>query len=118
MKAADKMAAPQQVVKKLIEENGDPTEEYVGIITQIFKRFDRDEDGILNLREFNGMLHASGEEATDKHTYGGLLMMFEDVDDDKVGRRPTGVSLKGFIQMSVLSTVEVISFYLHFIYKN
>lgn len=105
-------AAPQ-VVKKLIEENGDPTEEYVSIITQIFKRFDRDEDGILNLREFNGMLHASGEEATDKHTYGGLLMMFEDVDDDKVGRRPTGVSLKGFIQMSVLSTVEVISFYLH-----
>src|SRR3989344_4541355 len=108
-------AAPQQVVKKRIEENGDPTEEYVGIITQIFKRFDRDEDGILNLREFNGMLHASGEEATDKHTYGGLLMMFEDVDDDKVGRRPTGVSLKGFIQMSVLSTVEVPSFHLQFI---
>lgn len=100
-------------VKKLIDEQtGDPTDEYVSIITQVFNRFDRDKDGYLNLREFNAMLHHSGEEATDKHTFGGLLMMFEDVGDDsgEGGPRPSpdrGVSLKGFIQMSVLSTVEV-----------
>jgi len=92
---------------KLIDENGDPTQEYVVIITQIFTRFDRDQDGILSLREFNCMLHASGEEPTDKHTYGGLLTVFEDDGDDaKTRLAGRGVSLKGFIQMSVLSTVE------------
>ncbi len=116
--------------QRLIEDNGDPSGYYVDIITQIFNRFDRDKDGILSLTEFNDMLIASGEEKTDIHTYGGLLMMFEDVADEKQmhqpglrrgkrggkgatrssnnkSNRPKGVSLKGFIQMSVLSTVQV-----------
>lgn len=107
------VAGPAQAsVPKLIDETtGDPTDAYVDIITQVFTRFDLDKDGVLSLREFNSMLHASGEEPTDKHTYGGLLMMFEDVNDEAgsggAKRQPAGVSLKGFIQMSVLSTVEV-----------
>jgi Ca2+-binding EF-hand superfamily protein len=111
--ASSAVEAP--AVEKLINEDGDPTEEYVGIITQIFTRFDRDKDGILSLREFNSMLHASGEEPTDKHTYGGLLMMFED-DDKKARPAGGGVSLKGFIQMSVLSTVEVLRTYQIFVF--
>ncbi len=121
---------PAPCHQRLIEDNGDPSDYYVNIITQIFNRFDRDKDGILSLNEFNDMLIASGEEKTDIHTYGGLLMMFEDVADEKQqhqpglrrgkrggkgaarnnnnkSNRPKGVSLKGFIQMSVLSTVQV-----------
>lgn len=110
------MSTCGEVAKLIDETTGDPTDAYVDIITQVFARFDRDQDGILSLREFNAMLHASGEEPTDKHTYGGLLMMFEDDGDAKTPLRPNrGVSLKGFIQMSVLSTVEVHLFYFYFL---
>jgi hypothetical protein len=139
-------ASESSSVPKLIDESGDATEAYLAIIGQVFRRFDTDGDGRLNLTEFNAMLVASGEEPTDEATFGGFVSLFDDMGEEEEGsagkdrlgegkkstqkvktqagrgkaggkgsgkqRRKErnlaklGVSLKGFVQMSVMSTLE------------
>ena len=107
-------------VKKLITEDGDATDYYIEIIESIFKRFDTDKDGYLNMDEFNGMLKISNEELATEESFENIVMLFDnDLDEggdeeneeeaekklqQKVNR---GVSLRSFIQMSIVSTTRV-----------
>ena len=56
-------------MKKLITEDGDATDYYIEIIESIFKRFDTDKDGYLNMDEFNGMLKISNEELATEESF-------------------------------------------------
>ena len=104
----------------MITEDGDATDYYIEIIESIFKRFDTDKDGYLNMDEFNGMLKISNEELATEESFENIVMLFDnDLDEggdeeneeeaekklqQKVNR---GVSLRSFIQMSIVSTTRV-----------
>eukprot|EP01090_Pellita_catalonica_P004172 TRINITY_DN14015_c0_g1_i1.p1 TRINITY_DN14015_c0_g1~~TRINITY_DN14015_c0_g1_i1.p1 ORF type:complete len:508 (+),score=126.32 TRINITY_DN14015_c0_g1_i1:119-1525(+) len=50
----------KEEAERLVDENGEPREKYSTVLKEIFKRFDTDQDNLLNLKEFNAYLSASG----------------------------------------------------------
>ncbi|KAL6066673.1 hypothetical protein QOT17_009461 [Balamuthia mandrillaris] len=87
-------------IKALLTAEGDATEEYLAIVTDVFRRFDLDKDQLLSFEEFNRMLAAGGEEPTDKETFEEIAEVF---DDEWTAQGGKGVSVKGLLEMSITS---------------